>query len=318
MPEPILRALRPDEWDAVAEVVWSSTNAWYQRNRGVPAFAGGPETCRLFPEVYEGLDPGHCVVAEDPASGRLMGSCFYRRRETHVSLGILNVHPDFFGCGVAGRVLRFVTDFADHLGLPVRLVSSAMNLDSFSLYSRAGFVPRGVFATMMVGEPKEGEGAYGLAASAASHSAGIVRPIHAPDVDVMGELELRTSHIRRTKDYALFAENRAGIWHTLVHTDVDGRIDGWLASVAHPASTMIGPGVMANQASAAALLAAQVAYHRALGRTPMVLVPTWWPGLVSRAYAWGLRNVEVHVAQVRGKFDGWDGVVIPTFMPETG
>jgi len=138
------------------------------------------------------------------------------------------------------------------------------------------------------------------------------------DVEAMAELEMRVSHIRRSKDYALFAENRMGIWHTLVHTDVDGKIDGWLASVAHPASTMIGPGVMANEEAATALLAAQVAYHRALGRTPMVLVPTWWPGLVEKAYARGLRNVEVHVAQVRGTFEGWDGVVVPTFMPETG
>jgi hypothetical protein len=32
-----------------------------------------------------------------------MGSCYYRARETHVSLGIMNVHPNHFGKGVARR-----------------------------------------------------------------------------------------------------------------------------------------------------------------------------------------------------------------------
>ena len=96
---------------------------------------------RLFPETYEALDPGCTLVAEHPRTGRLMGSCFHHPRETHVSLGIMNVHPAYFGMGVARRLLRAITDDADARGLPVRLVSSAFNLDSYSLYTRAGFVP---------------------------------------------------------------------------------------------------------------------------------------------------------------------------------
>ena len=100
--------------------------------------------------VYEDLDPGCCVVAEDTASGQLLGSCFYHPRETHVSLGIMNAHPDSFGRGVAGKLLRYIIDFADRQSKPVRLVSSAMNLDSFSLYNRNGFVPRKLFQDMFV------------------------------------------------------------------------------------------------------------------------------------------------------------------------
>src|SRR4051812_40691421 len=110
--EPILRPMRFDEFDAVAEVVHASTNAWYKANRGFEVFTAGVASCRLFPETYEALDPGCCVVAEDrDRPGRLMGSCFYHPRETHVSLGIMNVHPDYFGRGVASRLLRFVTEF---------------------------------------------------------------------------------------------------------------------------------------------------------------------------------------------------------------
>src|SRR5882757_9127607 len=145
-----LRPLRQDEWPAVAHLIHTSTNAWYRKNRGFDIFTAAPEACLLFPQTYEALDPNCCIVAEETSTRRLMGSCFYHPRETHVSLGIMNVHPDFVGRHVASRLLRFITDFADRANLPTRLVSSAMNLDSFSLYTRAGFVPRAVYADMQI------------------------------------------------------------------------------------------------------------------------------------------------------------------------
>src|SRR5579863_4708737 len=151
-----LRPMRPDEWTKVAQIICHSTNRWYER-AGKPAiFPHGPQSCLLFCEVYEDLDPGCCVVAEDEPTGHLMGSCFYHPRETHVSLGIMNVHPDYFSRGVASALLRFITDQADEVGKPLRLVSSAMNLDSFSLYTRGGFVPRAVFQDMLIPVPLEG------------------------------------------------------------------------------------------------------------------------------------------------------------------
>jgi hypothetical protein len=35
-------------------------------------------------------------------------------------------------------------------------------------------------------------------------------------------------------------------------------------------------------------------------------------------YSWGGRNCEIHFAQVRGGFRSFNGIVLPTFMPETG
>src|SRR6476661_3897414 len=142
MSDIILRPMREGERNEVADLVCVSTNYWYRASGRPAIFTAGPTSCLLFCDVYEALDPGCCVVAEDPATGRLMGSCFYHPRETHVALGIMNVHPDYFGRGVARRLLGHIVDLADQQGKPVRLVSSAMNLDSFSLYTRAGFVPR--------------------------------------------------------------------------------------------------------------------------------------------------------------------------------
>ena len=100
-----LRRLLPDEWDAVAELIHHSTNHWYEKNLNHGIFTGPPSVARVFPEVYEAMDPGNCIVAVDDGSGRLAGSCFVHPRETHFSLGIMNVHPDFGGHGVARMIL---------------------------------------------------------------------------------------------------------------------------------------------------------------------------------------------------------------------
>jgi GNAT superfamily N-acetyltransferase len=308
MSDMILRAMRDGDRTEVADLICVSTNYWY-RASGKPAiFTAGPASCLLFCEVYEALDPGCCVVAQEPTTGRLMGSCFYHPRETHVSLGIMNVHPNYFGRGVAGRLLRFITDFADRQGKPTRLVSSAMNLDSFSLYTRAGFVPRAAFQDMLVDPLPEG-------ATAAGTPGGTVRPARADDVPAMADLEMRVAHVRREKDYRHFVQNSEGIWHVSVHEIDSGGIDGFLVSVAHPGSNMLGPGVAVSDAVAEALILAELRHHR--GRRPVFLVPADRPQLVRRMYDLGARNLEIHFCQVRGRFEPFDGVVMPTFMPET-
>jgi GNAT superfamily N-acetyltransferase len=308
-----LRAITRDDYDAVARLICESTNRWYaQRNMG-PIFTAGPAACRVFTDVYEALDPGCCVVAADEASGRLMGSCFYHPRETHISLGIMNVHPDFFSRGVARELLRFVCEVADREGKPLRLVSSAMNLDSFSLYTRAGFVPRAAFQDMFIDVP-----AGGL--SVATPGLDRVRPATLDDVEAMVSLEMEIAHISRAKDFRHFIENPDGIWHVSVLERADGagaaRLHGFLASVNHPGSNMLGPGVARTPADAATLILSELDYHR--GRRPVFLVPVECDQLVRTLYGFGARNCEIHFAQVRGRFDGFHGVVMPTFMPETG
>src|SRR6185436_11230122 len=108
---------------------------------------------------YRRISPGHCVVAADPASGSLLGACFYHPRETHVSLGIMAVDPDACGRGVGSQLVKHIVDFTEKNGYPaLRLVGSACNMDSFSLYNRAGFVPRLVHQDMVIPVPTAGMG----------------------------------------------------------------------------------------------------------------------------------------------------------------
>lgn len=300
----------PGDFDEVAELIFLSTNAWYQQNLGHAAFAGKPESCRIFPEVYEDLDPGCGIVVENDATGRLAGSCFYHPRETHVSLGIMNVHPNYFGRGVAARILREIIDYAATRDLPVRLVSSALNLDSYSLYNRYGFVPFIVYQDMVVDVPRSG------IPEPEEGSLPAVREAEAPDLVGIGALEFELAGISREKDYCYFMENATGIWQTLVSENEDGEIDGFLVSIDHPATRMIGPGVARDAAAAEALLRAQLDRYR--GRSVVFLLPARERELIARAYAMGARNCELHFGQVLGEAQPVSGIVFPTFLPETG
>ncbi len=303
-----LRAMERKDWAEVADLIYVSTNYWYETHGRPAIFRGGPSATMLFCEVYESLDPGCCVVAESTATGRLMGSCFYHPRETHVSLGIMNVHPNYFGKGVARALLNFIIDFADREKKPLRLVSSALNLDSFSLYTRAGFVPRCAFQDMFLEVPKSG-----LSATNALSSR--VRPATLDDVEKMAAIELAISGISRRKDYRHFIENAAGIWHVSVLENDSHALDGFCVSIAHPGSNIVGPGVARTEDGAAALLLAELNQNR--GRTPVFLVPVHCEKLVQFAYGLGAKNCEMHFAQVRGAFTNFNGVVLPSFMPET-
>ena len=305
-----LRAMVPQEYDLVASLIEVSTNAWYVSNGKPAIFTGGLAATRLFPEVYEALDPGCCVVAEHLVSGQIMGSCFYHPRSTHIALGIMNVHPDHFGAGLARELLKYITEMADNAGKPVRLVSSAQNLDSFSLYTRAGFVPRCTYQDMYLAVPE-----LGLTAIAPSRSH-LVRNAELADVSAMVALEKSISGIEREKDFRYFITNTTGIWGMSVLAGADGRIDGFLGSVCHPGSTMLGPGIARDETTAAALI--WHGLHRLRGHKPVWLVPCHYGDLIQTLYRWGARNCELHLAQVRGPAQAFAGVTMPTFMPETG
>lgn len=301
--------MQPDDWSEVAQLIHDGTNHWYQSNGKPPIFTQGSESTRLFCDVYEALDPGCCILAVDTDANRIAASCFYHPRETHVSLGIMNVHPDYFGAKLAGRLLKFITDFADGETKPVRLVSSAMNLDSFSLYTRAGFVPGQAYQDMYLAVPKNG-----LAVETPGR--GTIRDANRNDIGAMVELEMQLNSISRAKDYRYFIENAAGIWHVSVLENAEGSLDGFLVSVKHDASNMLGPGVARTDADAAALIHRELDFHR--GRQPVFLVPVDRRELVKTLYGWGARNCEIHFAQTRGEDRLLQGVVMPTFMPETG
>jgi len=304
-----IRPMQQDDRSEVAELIYISINHWYQLHGCPPIFQGGPAVTEVFYDVYESLDPGCGIVAENTRSGRLMGSCFYHPRPHHVSLGIMNVHPNHFGGGVGRVLLQFIIDLAGQQKKPLRLTQSALNLDSFSLYNKAGFVPRYSYQDMFIQVPSEG-------LSRAVPGMDCVRDATLDDVPAMMQLEMDISRITREQDYRYCIGNRDGFWHVSVHESNSGELDGFMISCGHQAMNIIGPGVSRTQDQAAALILRELNVHA--GRAPVFLVPMICDDLVRRMYAWGARNCEMHFCQVLGEFHDFQGVNIPSFMPETG
>ena len=300
----ILRAMQRHEWAEVADLVCISMNHWDVLHGSPGRFAGGPEWTMGFCETYELMDPGQCLVAEHPETGRLMACCFYRERETHVSLGIMNVHPNYMGQGIARRLLDHIVAFQEAAGKPLRLVASAMNLDSFSLYTKAGFVPRRVYQDLLIEVPAGGIGAVER-----------VRAGTLDDVEAMAQLELDVSGISRRQDYRFFLENQQGIWHSSVVEGAEGRLDAFLFSMSYHGMCMIGPGVARTEQDALPAITAEL--NARAGEFVLLLVPVECSELVSLGYALGGRNCEMHMAQVRGEFPGFNGVTLPSFLPES-
>ncbi|MHC4994084.1 MAG: GNAT family N-acetyltransferase [Planctomycetota bacterium] len=300
-----LRVMTADDRDAVAVVICDSLNVWYTRHGMDELFPGGPDTCHAFFDTYEALDPGCGVVAEEDGTGRLMGVCFFHPRETHISLGIMAVHPDFFGRGAARALLNHIIETARHEGKSLRLVSSALNLDSFSLYTKAGFVPFCTYQDMKINVPQDGinEQVSGTER---------VRDATPDDIEEMAAVEMEVSGIQREKDYRYLIENSEQGWAVSVIEGEDGELDGFLASTPHA----IGPGVARNEDEAAALLLTEL--NRRAGGSPVVLVPVECGDLVAHLYGWGARNCEVHMAQVWGDAQKFEGVSLPCFLPESG
>ncbi len=301
--------MRTDEWQEVAELIYHSTNSWYTTNGKETIFKGPPADTILFCQVYEDLDPGCCLIAQCKETGKIAGCCFYHPRKTHVSLGIMNVSPDFFGQGIARNLLTKIIQIAEDQSLPVRLVSSAQNLDSFSLYTRQGFSPTQAFQDMYLEVPEDGFH-YEISTEFEMRNAQL------NDVEEMVALEKRLCHIERAKDFEYFIENKRGIWNTVVCRDTNGTLLGFLGSVDHPASRMIGPGVAENEQVTKELLATLLDRFR--GKCPVFLLPVTAKEAVHTAYSWGARNCEIHFSQCCGENQPPDGIVMPTFMPETG
>jgi GNAT superfamily N-acetyltransferase len=295
--------------ETIARLLHRALVHWYESRLGQGArFGDRHEPFTLFPEVYEALDPGECVTARTD-SGEIVGVCFSHERETHVSVGIVATSPDAGGRGIAKKMMSLVLEKAKRLGKPARLVSSLLNLDSFSLYTRLGFVPGAIFQDLLITVPETG-----LTAAA---PAGIehVREAVWADAPRIADFEQSQQGIRREKDFAFFVRNEVGAWRLLVSEATDGSVNGFLGMSTHPACTMIGPGVAKDEETAIALL--WKALDSLRGRAPVFLAPCAAATLVRTAYAWGARNVELHIAQSTAPVAGAKGIVFPTFMPET-
>lgn len=299
-----LQRLQPYQYDDEAKLIHASLDTWHRTRLGSERFGDAWEPYRAIVDVYEALDPGCCVVAMDEA-GALIGSAFFHPRETHVGVGVVNVHPTAFGRGVGRALMEEIIRAAGEK--PLRLVSSAMNLDSFSLYTRLGFVPQQMLQAVTLDVP-----ATGLpGASTRLRAATMV------DVPRIADFELRLNGVRKEQDYRFFLENKTGGWRLVVIEKANGELAGFLAASVHSSGPQLGQGVAEDEATMMELVHAMLDTH-CRGQHVVWLLPMGCSGLVRQAYAWGARNRETHLFSVLSDAPPMRGITIPTFLPESG
>ena len=307
----LLRPLTDDDRSAYSHMLHRAFNTWYGA-RGWPSdyFGCTPEQAGIFLDIYGDISPGCSVAAFDPSSGEIMGACFYHPREHHVSLGVMSVSPDYFKRGVGRALVNHIVEFTESNQYPaLRLVGSAINMDSFSLYNRSGFVPRGSYHDMVIAVP-----ATGLAVDYPLRKQ--VRDATLADLDAMAALEIEVSGISRVSDYRYAIENPRGMLHAQAFENSDGSLEGFMISIQCHALNMLGPCVARSEKATLALLLQ--ATERFRSQVPLFVIPMDKRELVETLYEWGARNVETHLFQVRGKFQPFNGVSLPSFLPETG
>ncbi len=299
-----LQRLQPHQNDELARLIHTSLDTWHRTRLNSDRFGTAWEPFRTTVEVYESLDPGCCVVAMDDA-GALIGSAFFHPRETHVGVGVVSVHPSAFGCGVGRALMEEIIRIAGDQ--PLRLVSSAMNLDSFSLYTRLGFVPQVTLQAVTLDVPADGL----PGASTRMRAATIA------DVPAIADFELRLNGVRKEQDYRFFAENKTDGWRLAVIEKADGALAGFLAASTHASGPQLGQGVAEDEATMQALVHEMLDRHFR-GKHVVWLLPVGCSGLVRQAYAWGTRNRETHLFSVLGEAPPMHGITLPTFLPESG
>jgi GNAT superfamily N-acetyltransferase len=303
-----LRLATADDRDQIAALIRDSTNHYYETRLGAPAiFPKDRLSTTAFVDLYTALEDSESILCIE-ADGTIIGSCFYHPRETHASLGIMNVHPEHFGKGVAKKLLKEILRRSKATQCATRLVSSCQNLDSYSLYTRAGFTPYEIYQDMLVAVPAEGF-------DVPEDHAVAIRNATRDDINAMAALELAISGISRRNDYRHFIENSDGLWHVSLALKND-KLIGFMISSAADACNMIGPGVAQDEGAAFRLVLTELNQHR--GRTPVLLIPSRFSGLVKSMYSIGGRNCEMHVAQSTQSTPQPAGITLPTFFPETG
>ena len=78
-----LRQMSAADRNEVTRLIFHSTNQYYLSIGRQPIFQGDDLSPIDMFDVYEEIDPGQGIVAEDETSGQIIGSCLVPPRETH-------------------------------------------------------------------------------------------------------------------------------------------------------------------------------------------------------------------------------------------
>jgi predicted N-acetyltransferase YhbS len=180
--EVVLREARPEDAEAVAEIVFNAFGQIHDHHRFERDF---PELAlaRGLIEVWIGHPKVWGVVAE--IQGKIVGSNFLDERDEIRGVGPITVDPGVQNAGTGRKLMDAVLE-RGRGARGIRLLQDAFNMGSLSLYEKLGFRVTDGCVTMS-GEPT---------AEPASDIA--VRPLSEDDLEECGRLCERVHGFART------------------------------------------------------------------------------------------------------------------------
>ena len=184
-----LTTVLPDQSEAVGQMLYESFLDIAQRHNFEPAFPT-PALAQLIARLLAQTEGYESYLLEE--DGKPAACNFGDERDDVIGVGPVAVAVDRQGRGYGRRVMEALLEHADSVGFTsVRLVQSAYNMQSFSLYHKLGFDVREVLANLR-GRPPDTEA-----------PAGLVREYTPADLDACDALHRDVLGIGRRNDIAV-------------------------------------------------------------------------------------------------------------------
>jgi ribosomal protein S18 acetylase RimI-like enzyme len=290
-----IRTMSEDDVPVVAPVIARAFNAVNARY-GYPSEFPDPIISVLMARYYLSQDPEGCLVAE--RDGNICGSVFGRCRGDDVSIGPVSVDPASQAIGVGRRMMQALFDvYPDAASF--RLSQAAFNKESFSLYSKTGFVAAeemvrlerpAVPLTSQDDEPH-------------------VRAVTVENASLVADLDRQLTGVERGRDLP----THFGMGKVYVYGG-DRDIQGYLTTMPTPGSTFLGPAVAQSEAQIAVLIRAAL---RDIGPGAAGLhLPARFAPTVAECFRLGFRLFCLETLMVRGEWRTPSAFYIHSMFPE--
>jgi hypothetical protein len=245
---------------------------------------------------YLSQDPKGCIVAEQ--DGTICGSVFSRRRGDRVSIGPVTVDPSSQAIGVGRRMMQAIFDLHPDAA-SFRLSQAAFNKESFSLYSKTGFVA--AEQLLRLDRPSAPE--------TPEEDEPHVRVVTAESGSVVVDLDRRLTGVERERELpTLF-----GMGRVYFHGG-DTDTQGYLVAIPTPGPTLLGPAVAHSEAQLAALLRAAL---RDIGpRASALHLPARFAPIIDECFRLGFRLFCLETFMVRGEWRPPPAFYLHAMFPE--
>lgn len=290
-----IRPMSADDVDVVAPVIARAFNAVNARY-GYPSEFPEPYASTLMARYYLSQDPEGCIVAQ--RDGTICGSVFARLRGDRVSVGPVSVDPGSQAIGVGRRMMEALFDLYPDAA-SFRLSQAAFNKESFSLYSKTGFVT--VEPLLRLERPP--------APVTPEEDDPHVRVVTAESAPLVADLDRRLTGAERQRELP----THFAMGSVYVHDDGSG-IQGYLATMPTPGPTFLGPAVARSEAELGVLIRAAL---RDIGpRASGLHLPAHFAPTIDECFRLGLRLFCLENLMVRGEWRTPDASYLHAMFPE--